>query len=89
MRFKRFLCVRAYKCTYVRNEMNKLAIYINGNYMPLNVPEIFKVAVVSFIQAFAISPEIVPDPESHRNVASLISSQSHITFGRSFSCQST
>ena len=36
---------------------------------------------------FAVSPEIVPVPESHRNVASLISSQSHITFGRSFSCQ--
>ena len=32
MRFKVFLCVRAYKCTYVRNEMNKLAIYINGNW---------------------------------------------------------
>ena len=57
--------------------------------MPLNVPEIFKVAVVSFIQAFAISPEIVPAPESHRNVASLISSQSHITFERSFSFQGT
>ena len=38
---------------------------------------------------FAVSPEIVPAPESHRNVASLISSQSHITFGRSFSCQGT
>ena len=51
--------------------------------------KIFTVAVVSFIQAFAVSPEIVPAPESHRSVASLISSQSHITFGRSFSCQST
>ena len=49
--------------------------------------KVFKVAVVSFIQAFAVSPEIVPAPESHRNVASLVSSQSHITFGRSFSCQ--
>ena len=46
-------------------------------------------AVVSFIQAFAVSPEIVPAPESHRSVALLISSQSHITFGRSFSCQGT
>ena len=36
---------------------------------------------------FAVSPEIVPVPGSHRNVASLISSQSYITFGRSFSCQ--
>ena len=91
MRFKRFLCVRAYKCTYVRRKMNKLALYINGNYMPLNVPEIFKVAVVSFIQAFAISPEIVPAPESHRNVFTLALSRSWhgITFGRSFSCQST
>ena len=55
--------------------------------MPLNVPEIFKVAVVSFIQASAVSPEIVPAPESHRSVALLISLQSRITFGRSFSCQ--
>ena len=46
-----------------------------------------EVAVVSFIQAFAVSPEIVPAPESHRSVALLISSQSHITFGRSFSCK--
>ena len=46
-------------------------------------------AVVSFIQASAVSPEIVPAPESHRNVALLISSQGHITFGRSFSCQGT
>ena len=38
---------------------------------------------------FAVSPEIVPAPESHRNVASLISSQNRITFGRSFSCQGT
>ena len=51
--------------------------------------KVFKVAVVSFIQAFAVSPEIVPAPESHRSVALLISSQSHITFGRSFSCQGT
>ena len=51
--------------------------------------KVFKVAVVSFIQAFAVSPEIVPAPESHRNVASLISSQGRITFGRSFSCQGT
>ena len=49
--------------------------------------KIFKVTVVSFIQAFAVSPEIVPAPESHRGVALLISSQSRITFGRSFSCQ--
>ena len=48
-----------------------------------------EVAVVSFIRAFAVSPEIVPAPESHRSVALLISSQSHITFGRSFSCQGT
>ena len=46
-------------------------------------------ASVSFIQASAVSPEIVPAPESHRSVALLISSQSHITFGRSFSCQSS
>ncbi|MBR3920260.1 MAG: hypothetical protein IKJ59_16290 [Clostridia bacterium] len=51
--------------------------------------KVFKVAVVSFIQASAVSPEIVPAPESHRSVALLISSQSHITFGRSFSCQGT
>ena len=89
MRFKRFLCVRAYKCTYVRSETNKLALYTNGNYMPLNVPYIFKVAVVSFIQAFAVSPEIVPALEFHRNVASLVSSQSRITFERSFNCQGT
>ena len=38
---------------------------------------------------FAVSPEIVPAPEFHRSVASLISSQSRITFGRSFSCQGT
>ena len=38
---------------------------------------------------FAVSPEIVPAPESHRSVALLISSQSRITFGRSFSCQGT
>ena len=49
--------------------------------------KVFKVAVVSIIWAFAVSPEIVPAPESHRSVASLISSQSRITFGRSFSCQ--
>ena len=51
--------------------------------------KVFKVAVVSIIWAFAVSPEIVPAPESHRNVASLISSQNRITFGRSFSCQGT
>ena len=57
--------------------------------MPLNVPEIFKVAVVSFIQASAVSPEIVPAPESHRSVFTLDLSRSwrSITFGRSFSCQ--
>ena len=87
VRLKVFLCVRAYKCTYVRKEMNKLTLYTNGDYVPWNVPNIFKVAVVSFIQAFAVSPEIVPVPESHRNVALLISSQSRITFGRSFNCQ--
>ena len=52
----------------------------NGNKHYKNVPQ---------NSLFAVSPEIVPVPESHRNVASLISSQSHITFGRSFSCQST
>ena len=36
---------------------------------------------------FAVSPEIVPAPESHRSVALHISSQSRITIGRSFSCQ--
>ena len=51
--------------------------------------KVFKVAVVSFIQAFGVSPEIVPAPESHRSVALLVSSQSHITFGRSFNCQGT
>ena len=51
--------------------------------------KVFKVAVVSFIQASAVSPEIVPAPESHRSVALLISSQSRITSGRSFSCQGT
>ena len=49
--------------------------------------KVFKVSVVSFIQTSAVSPEIVPAPESHRSVALLISSQSHITFGRSLSCQ--
>ena len=46
-------------------------------------------AVVSFIQAFAVSPEIVPAPESHRNVFTLAHTRSwrSITFGRSFSCQ--
>ena len=53
--------------------------------------KVFKVAVVSFIQAFAVSPEIVPAPESHRNVFTLALSRSwrSITFGRSFICQST
>ena len=48
-----------------------------------------KVAVVSFIQASAVSPEIVPAPESHRSVFTLALSRSWrgITFGRSFSCQ--
>ena len=40
-----------------------------------------------FYKLLAVSPEIVPAPESHRSVALLISSQSRITFGRSFSCQ--
>ena len=71
MRFKQFICVRAYKCTYVRREMNKLALYTNGIYVPWNVPDIFKVAVVSYIQAFAVSLEIDPVPESHRNVFTL------------------
>ncbi len=39
MRFKVFLCVRAYKCTYVRREMNKLALYTNGIYESENVPD--------------------------------------------------
>ena len=38
---------------------------------------------------FAVSLEIVPASESHRNVALLISSQSHITLEWSFSCQGT
>ena len=50
----------------------------NGNKPHENVPQ---------YPRFAVLPEIVPAPESHRNVASLVSSQSHITFGRSFSCQ--
>ena len=33
--------------------------------------KVFKVAVVSIIWAFAVSPEIVPVPESHRNVFTL------------------
>ena len=49
--------------------------------------KIFKVAVVSLIQAFAVSPEIVPAPESHRSVVLLISSQNHITFRRSLNFQ--
>ena len=40
MRFKVFLCVRAYKCTYVRRKMNKFALYINGIYESGNVPDI-------------------------------------------------
>ena len=38
---------------------------------------------------FAVSPEIVPDPEFHRNVFTLAHTRSwrSITFGRSFSCQ--
>ena len=38
---------------------------------------------------FAVSPEIVPAPESHRNVFTLafIRSWRSITFGRLFSCQ--
>ena len=40
MRFKRFLCVRAYKCTYVRSKMIKLALYTNGIYTSENVPNI-------------------------------------------------
>ena len=52
----------------------------NGNKHYKNVPQ---------NSLFAVSPEIVPAPESHRNVASLVSSQSRITFGRSFSCQSS
>ena len=51
--------------------------------------KVFKVAVVSIIWAFAVSPEIVPAPESHRNVFTLAHTRSwrSITFGRSFSCQ--
>ena len=40
MRFKRFLCVRAYMCTYVRRKTIKLTLYINGNYESENVPYI-------------------------------------------------
>jgi len=36
---------------------------------------------------FAVLPEIVPAPEFHRSVASLISSQGRITFGRSLNFQ--
>ena len=38
---------------------------------------------------FAVSPEIVPAPESYRNVFTLALTRSwrSITFGRSFSCQ--
>ena len=39
---------------------------------------------------FAAFPErrfCIPAPESHRSVAALISSRSHIPFGRLFSCQ--
>ena len=39
------------------------------------------------ISSFAVSPEIVPAPEFHRSVASLISSQGRITFGRSLNFQ--
>ena len=39
MRFKRFLCVRAYKCTYVRRKMIKLTLYTNGNDEPESVPD--------------------------------------------------
>ena len=40
---------------------------------------------------FAVSPEIVPAPESHRSVFTLALTRSWrgITFGRSFSCQGT
>ena len=100
--------------------MNKLALYINGNCVSENVPDISEniqggcsilytemfwwgqllYKETAFIRngnkphknvpqyhRFAVLPEIVPAPESHRSVALLISSQSHITFGRSFSCQ--
>ena len=39
------------------------------------------------IDVFAVLPEIVPAPESHHGVAALISSHSHIPFGRSFNFQ--
>ena len=54
------------------------AFISNGNKPHKNVPQ---------YPRFAVSPEIVPAPESHRSVASLISSQSHITFGRSLNFQ--
>ena len=50
----------------------------NGNKHYKNVPQ---------YPRFAVSPEIVPALESHRNVASLISSQNRTTFGWSFNCQ--
>lgn len=56
----------------------EIAAISNRNKPHKNVPQHHR---------FAVSPEIVPAPESHRSVALLISSQSHITFGRSFSCQ--
>ena len=53
--------------------------------------KVSKVAVVSYIQAFAVSLEIGPVPESHRNVFTLAHKRSwrSITSGRSFSCQGT
>ena len=42
MRFIKFCCVYAYKCTYVRRKMIKLTLYTNGNYEPESVPDISK-----------------------------------------------
>ena len=56
------------------------AFYFFGMVIPLTTYQ---------MPLFAVIPEIVPAPESHRNVASLVSSQSRITFGRSFNFQGT
>lgn len=61
--------------SYTKNTPNG-----NGNKHYKNVPQ---------QSLFAVLPEIVPAPESHRSVALLISSQSRITFGQSFSCRGT
>ena len=65
-----------------------------GSYYVKKLP--LKVMGISHIKMFhrilfAVSPEIVPVPESHRNVFTLALSRSwrSITFRRSFSCQGT